>query len=132
MSLNKDTEIRSTISSKRFRTQYQLYVLSLLENKKRATSANASAHDEDFDSEHSDDDIGYSCGDNDLVDLEGLEPARKLNKGTILAKSIEYIKFLELKNDRMTHEHQQLLIKARMLGLVVDQSSLEQDNLPNI
>lgn len=100
--------------------------------QKRATSANASAHDEDFDSEHSDDDIGYSCGDNDLVDLEGLEPARKLNKGTILAKSIEYIKFLELKNDRMTHEHQQLLIKARMLGLVVDQSSLEQDNLPNI
>ena len=33
----------------------------------------------------------------DDIDLEGLEPARKLNKGTILAKSIEYIKFLELK-----------------------------------
>lgn len=60
----------------------------------------------------------------DDIDLEGLEPARKLNKGTILAKSIEYIKFLELKNDRMKQEHDELILKARMLGLVIDDEQL--------
>ncbi|KAG7196141.1 uncharacterized protein KQ657_000153 [Scheffersomyces spartinae] len=54
-------------------------------------------------------------------DLEGLEPARKLNKGTILLKSIEYIKFLERKNDRMRLEHEELVLKARMLGLNIDE-----------
>lgn len=58
-------------------------------------------------------------------DLEGLEPARKLNKGTILAKSVEYIKFLERKNDRMKLEHQQLVERARMLGIVLDDSLLD-------
>lgn len=56
-------------------------------------------------------------------DLEGLEPARKLNKGTILAKSVEYIKFLERKNDRMKLEHQQLMERARMLGIVLDDTT---------
>ncbi|EMG46318.1 hypothetical protein G210_3437 [Candida maltosa Xu316] len=60
----------------------------------------------------------------DDIDLEGLEPARKLNKGTILAKSIEYIKFLELKNDRMKQEHDELVLKARMLGLVIEDDQL--------
>lgn len=54
---------------------------------------------------------------NEVVDLEGLEPARKLNKGTILAKSIEYIRFLELKNDRLRSEHEALLTKAKMMGI---------------
>lgn len=56
-------------------------------------------------------------------DLEGLEPARKLNKGTILAKSVEYIKFLERKNDRIRLEHQQLVERARMLGIALDDST---------
>ncbi|KAI5967977.1 hypothetical protein CANMA_002745 [Candida margitis] len=54
------------------------------------------------------------------IDLEGLEPARKLNKGTILAKSIEYIKFLELKNERLKSDHEALLNKAKMLGVNFD------------
>lgn len=53
--------------------------------------------------------------------LEGLEPARKLNKGVILSKSIEYIKFLELKNDRMKQQNSELMEKARMLGISLDQ-----------
>lgn len=57
-------------------------------------------------------------------DLEGLEPARKLNKGTILAKSIEYIKFLERKNERIKMEHRELLERARMMGLQIDESLL--------
>ncbi|KAI5964184.1 uncharacterized protein KGF55_002126 [Candida pseudojiufengensis] len=47
--------------------------------------------------------------ENEIIDLEGLEPARKLNKGTILAKSIEYIKFLENKNLNLKFENQNLL-----------------------
>ncbi|CAN3372025.1 hypothetical protein DIRU0_B08152 [Diutina rugosa] len=62
----------------------------------------------------SDDCDGAGSGDEDL---EGLEPARKLNKGTILAKSVEYIKFLELKNERMKYEQQQLMAKAQMMGI---------------
>lgn len=59
--------------------------------------------------------------------LEGLEPARKLNKGTILAKSIEYIKFLELKNTRMKMENKQLIETARMLG--IDINSINLNNI---
>ncbi|KAK6458825.1 uncharacterized protein RJT20DRAFT_9263 [Scheffersomyces xylosifermentans] len=74
---------------------------------------------EDYDS--SDEEVPSSLrSEEDIIELEGLEPARKLNKGTILAKSIEYIKFLELKNDRMKMQHEELLLKARMLGLVIN------------
>lgn len=58
-------------------------------------------------------------------DLEGLEPARKLNKGTILAKSIEYIKFLERKNERIKMEHRELIERARMMGIQIDESLLD-------
>lgn len=58
-------------------------------------------------------------------DLEGLEPARKLNKGTILAKSIEYIKFLERKNERIKMEHRELVERARMMGIQLDESLLD-------
>ncbi|KAM9920973.1 hypothetical protein OXX80_011733 [Metschnikowia pulcherrima] len=54
------------------------------------------------------------------VNLEGLEPATKLNKGTILAKTVEYIKFLEGKNKSLTMEYQQVLARAQMLGIEVE------------
>lgn len=74
--------------------------------------------------EYNDSDISDEVSDEDtfLEDLQGLEPARKLNKGTILTKSIEYIKFLELKNERMKLERDQLIMKAQMLGLSIDES----------
>lgn len=59
---------------------------------------------------------------NKSIDLEGLEPAKKLNKGTILTKSIEYIKFLELKNQTFQAEQKRLLKKAQLMG--VDASSI--------
>ncbi|OBA22195.1 hypothetical protein METBIDRAFT_31142 [Metschnikowia bicuspidata var. bicuspidata NRRL YB-4993] len=55
--------------------------------------------------------------------LEGLQPATKLNKGTILAKTVEYIKFLEGKNKSLTMEYEQILTRARMLGLRYDENS---------
>lgn len=44
----------------------------------------------------------------DATDLDGLEPARKLNKASILMKTIEYIKHLELKCVAFRLENQQL------------------------
>lgn len=62
-----------------------------------------------------------------IEDLEGLEPARKLNKGTILTKSIEYIKFLELKNSKMKQEHEELIMKAKLLGIEIDNDLLDHE-----
>lgn len=75
----------------------------------------------DFKQDYEEDPIeGYSGSEDE--DLEGLEPAKKLNKGTILTKSIEYIKFLEMRNNSMLNENEQLLLKARLLGIPVDES----------
>lgn len=62
------------------------------------------------------------------IDLEGLEPAKKLNKGTILTKSIEYIKFLELKNQNFQVEQKKLLKKAQLMG--VDASGIMLQKTP--
>lgn len=59
-------------------------------------------------------------GDSD-EDLEGLAPARKLNKGTILEKLVEYIEFLKLKNSRLIKERKRLVEQARMMGLQVEE-----------
>lgn len=75
----------------------------------------------DFKQDYEEDPIDDYSGSED-EDLEGLEPAKKLNKGTILMKSIEYIKFLEMKNNSMLNENEQLLLKARLLGIPVDES----------
>lgn len=40
---------------------------------------------------------GVTVGEDDIKQLDGLEPARKLNKASILTKTIEYIKHLEEK-----------------------------------
>ncbi|CAH2351216.1 hypothetical protein CLIB1423_03S01288 [[Candida] railenensis] len=71
-------------------------------------------------------DIGNSTGGDEGsdIDLEGLEPARKLSKGTILAKSVEYIKFLENKNSKLKLQQEELLSKARLLGLSIDEEDL--------
>lgn len=63
----------------------------------------------------------YELSESDSDDLEGLEPARKLNKGIILSKSIEYIKFLELKNTRMRQQQSELVEKAKLLGISLDE-----------
>lgn len=70
---------------------------------------------EDEEDEYGDDDVSYQ-----QENLEGLEPARKLNKGTILAKSVEYIKFLERKNAALKSEYVNLAERARVMGLIVN------------
>ncbi|CAR29741.1 ZYRO0G15972p [Zygosaccharomyces rouxii] len=44
----------------------------------------------------------------DLADLDGLQPARKLNKASILMKTIEYITYLENKCDNYMNENKML------------------------
>jgi len=46
--------------------------------------------------------------DDEEVDLEGLAPAHKLNKATVLAKATEYIRHLEKRNKRLLEENDQL------------------------
>ncbi|ODV59675.1 HLH-domain-containing protein, partial [Ascoidea rubescens DSM 1968] len=46
---------------------------------------------------------------NDLnIKLDGLQPAKKLNKATILSKATEYIKHLEFKNKNLVKENNHL------------------------
>jgi hypothetical protein len=42
--------------------------------------------------------------DDDPEDLEGLTPAHKLNKATVLSKATEYIRHLEKRNKRLQDE----------------------------
>ena len=42
--------------------------------------------------------------DDDPEDLEGLTPAHKLNKATVLSKATEYIRHLEKRNKRLQEE----------------------------
>lgn len=88
-------------------------------------------NDMDGDTDHYRTSDGEGEG-NGNEDLEGLTPATKLNKATILTKSVEYIKFLERKNTRMQSEHQQLVERARMLGISLSDdlinSDMSQDN----
>ena len=46
--------------------------------------------------------------DDEEEDLEGLAPAHKLNKATVLAKATEYIRHLEKRNKRLLEENDQL------------------------
>jgi len=59
--------------------------------------------------------MGRTNGDDDSEDLEGLTPAHKLNKATVMAKATEYIKHLEKRNDTMADEMETL--KARLAAV---------------
>ncbi|KAH3686403.1 hypothetical protein WICPIJ_002582 [Wickerhamomyces pijperi] len=69
--------------------------------------------------------------DND--ELDGLQPAKKLNKATILSKATEYIKHLELKNDILKKENDDL--KLRLYGETprssVDSNASQQHLMAN-
>lgn len=54
-------------------------------------------------------------GEDDTEDLEGLTPAHKLNKATVMAKATEYIKHLEKRNSTLADEMD--LLKARLAAV---------------
>ncbi|KAF2197320.1 hypothetical protein GQ43DRAFT_458588 [Delitschia confertaspora ATCC 74209] len=47
---------------------------------------------------------GDAEGEDEQEDLEGLTPAHKLNKATVLSKATEYIRHLEKRNERLQEE----------------------------
>ncbi|KAI9876481.1 MAG: hypothetical protein M1830_006420, partial [Pleopsidium flavum] len=52
-------------------------------------------------------------GDDDREDLDGLTPAHKLNKATVLSKATEYIHHLERRNKRLEDESSSLRTRIR-------------------
>ncbi|RKP31925.1 HLH-domain-containing protein [Metschnikowia bicuspidata] len=83
----------------------------------RAALKRVSKARHDIETDVEKDEYAMSDERDEYEDLEGLAPATKLNKATILTKSVEYIKFLEKKNNRMRAEHRKLLQWAKMLGI---------------
>lgn len=111
---------RNKINDKFNALQYSVPTLRTLRGKREAKKSEDELKGSDLDDLY---DLESSSGS-----LEGLEPATKLNKGTILAKTVEYIKFLESKNKTLLLEHQQMLLKAEMLGLRVNEDSDMREN----
>lgn len=67
----------------------------------------------------------------DDEDLEGLTPAHKLNKATVLAKATEYIRHLEKRTKRLQDENDQLknrLAAFEKLATMGSMNSLQQGN----
>ncbi|KAK3715996.1 Clr6 histone deacetylase associated PHD protein-2 Cph2 [Vermiconidia calcicola] len=58
---------------------------------------------------------GKPNGSDDTENLEGLTPAHKLNKATVMAKATEYIKHLEKRNKTMADE--MAALKARLAAV---------------
>jgi hypothetical protein len=57
-------------------------------------------------------------GDDEVDDhLDGLQPAKKLNKATILSKATEYIKHLEAKSELQRQENEMLRSKLAEVGI---------------
>ncbi|KZF23544.1 hypothetical protein L228DRAFT_118638 [Xylona heveae TC161] len=54
---------------------------------------------------------GNGDEDDDPEDLEGLTPAHKLNKATVLSKATEYIRHLEKRNKRLSDENVALKVR---------------------
>lgn len=67
-------------------------------------------------------------GDEELDDqLDGLQPAKKLNKATILSKATEYIKHLEAKNELLRKENDSLKLKLNEVGISYSSSTSPLD-----
>ncbi|CCE78341.1 Piso0_000962 [Millerozyma farinosa CBS 7064] len=73
--------------------------------------------------------IAAGSKDVSLSDLEGLTPASKLNKASVLTKATEYIKHLESKNEALRKQNEELqkLIRDATLSSRMGMN-LQQDN----
>ncbi|ODV68788.1 hypothetical protein HYPBUDRAFT_147327 [Hyphopichia burtonii NRRL Y-1933] len=72
--------------------------------------------------------IASGNGDTSIADLEGLSPASKLNKASVLTKATEYIKHLERKNETLRNQNVQLqkLIQDASLQPLPQQQQQQQ------
>jgi hypothetical protein len=67
---------------------------------------------------------GTMEGDEDRETLEGLVPAHKMNKATILSKSVEYIHHLERRNRSLEDENASLRARIRAIEKVTIAGSM--------
>lgn len=121
------TKSSHNVIEQRYRNKINDKFTSLQESvpSLRVVSRNIKENSDEADEEEED----YIPEETDTgpIDLEGLEPARNLSKGTILAKSVEYIKFLESKNSTLKSEQDELLRRARQLGIQLDENTFLSD-----
>ncbi|GMM36094.1 Hms1 protein [Saccharomycopsis crataegensis] len=70
--------------------------------------------------------------DSSSIDLDGLTPASKLNKASVLTKATEYIQHLEKKNKKLVKENEELRnILSQVGGRNVNDSGVTNDNNNN-
>ncbi|KAK6464902.1 bHLH DNA-binding protein that promotes hyphal development [Scheffersomyces coipomensis] len=74
--------------------------------------------------------ITVGKGDISISDLEGLTPASKLNKASVLTKATEYIKHLEGKNEILLQQNLQLQRLIQDANLRPQQQQHQQQQLP--
>lgn len=75
--------------------------------------------------------MGRTNGGDDSEDLEGLTPAHKLNKATVMAKATEYIKHLEKRNKIMAQEMSTLKDRLAAVEAAIGKSRDQQSNSSN-
>lgn len=74
---------------------------------------------------------GASKGGKGTEDLDGLTPAHKLNKATVMAKATEYIKHLETRNQTMADEMAALKAQLARVEAAIGQSRDRQVSMGN-
>jgi hypothetical protein len=72
--------------------------------------------------------MGKGNGGDDSEDLEGLTPAHKLNKATVMAKATEYIKHLEKRNKTMALEMSTLKERLAAVEAAIGKSRDQQSS----
>ncbi|KAK5112073.1 hypothetical protein LTR85_011654 [Meristemomyces frigidus] len=75
--------------------------------------------------------MGRTNGGDDSEDLEGLTPAHKLNKATVMAKATEYIKHLEKRNKTMSDEMASLQARLAAVEAAIGKSRDRQSSISN-
>lgn len=78
--------------------------------------------------------IAAGKADVSLADLEGLSPASKLNKASVLTKATEYIKHMEKKNEILKNQNIQLqkMLEEASLYPPANQMQLRQRQVPDM
>lgn len=75
--------------------------------------------------------MGRANGGEQVEDLEGLTPAHKLNKATVMAKATEYIKHLEKRNKTMQDEMTTLKAQLAKVEAAIGKSRDRQASMSN-
>ncbi|KAH3663636.1 hypothetical protein OGAPHI_005037 [Ogataea philodendri] len=99
-----EKKYRTNINTKIVELRNCVPALRILVAKENNHHTNSSDRVDDYDDDYEGD--GYT---DDEEKLDGLQPARKLNKATILSKAAEYIKHLEWKNEILMRKNERLL-----------------------